>query len=156
MASCEESDEVTEMALISESLKKSSDQVIIPATSTATASSQPSEGFDSSEATSQDVTLSEVRERTLDEKSSRGKVQEVQKNQDGTAAWSPDEGGFLQEERLNKGLHFWTCGPTAQPADGLVSHLQTKFLHRDKGHNGNIETPSSICETPAARSALEE
>ena len=69
IASCEESDGVTEMALISESFKKSSDQAIVPPTSTATALNQSSEGLDSSGASSQDATLSVVRERTLEEKS---------------------------------------------------------------------------------------
>ena len=67
ITSCGESDGDIERALISESFKKSSAIDTVPVSTTTSGIHTSSEGFESSGATIQDVTFSEIRERTLEE-----------------------------------------------------------------------------------------
>ena len=67
--SCGKSDGNIETALIAESFRKSTTLDTVPASTAVTDAPTTSEVFESSEATSQDVTLSEIRDRTLEERS---------------------------------------------------------------------------------------
>ena len=117
MTSCGESDRITEMALFSESFKKSSDIATVSATNTATAPCHSSEGFDSSGVTSQDVTLSEIRERTLEEKSLGEPKSKKSKRTKGAS----QRGVPMREEFFEK--TGWTRSFIYGPADPLRNPL---------------------------------
>ena len=136
ITSCGKSDSNIEMALIAESFRKSTTIDAAPASTAVTNAPTTSEGFESSGTTSQDVTLSEIRERTQDERStSEPRYKKPKRTKRATL-----RGVTMREELLSK--IGWTRSFISGPADTLHNSLMV-WCHIFK-RNFSIKTKGTM------------
>ena len=141
LESFNETDSSGEMALITQAFKEPFSCV---PSSRGVARADPTQvGFESTEQSSFDATLSELRTQTPPAQppvSSSGKLQVKEET-----AWPhprrSHEGGVLLQNWLDPFVYLWASRSSSQSLYGLVPYMQAKYLCEDQGHTRDSASP---------------